>query len=260
VLIRLGIALVLALVPLAARAPSPPQSAWRMSAGYETFGFRDVSSSKPPVDGSPLRWEGSGPIVSVDYERARPLRLHRFDVSVSSHGDFFYETGAGTLARPPDDSASFLEAQYDYRKYLARELGVHGLHAGVGVRGAGERRVLTHHYRGDVTLTETDVSGSVAIVAALRFRPGGWFGAEAEWTNAAALIHGQQRREVDVTIEHSDWGAGWVMDLAARGEIRMTARVAAVIYYMRRGEGLLFDLRSYTADRHRVLAGVTYAR
>jgi hypothetical protein len=264
VLSRIVIALGVAMTPLAAGAQSaePPQSAWRASAGYETFSFRDVASSSPPVDGSPLRWEGSGPIVTVDYDRARPLRLHRFGASVSSHGDFSYETGAGTVPRPSDDGTSFLEGQYDYRRYLARELGVRGLRAGVGVRGAGERRVLTHHY-GGVTLTETDLSGSVGVVAALRFQrfgPRDRFGAELDWTNAAALLHGHQHRETEISIENSGWGAGWVTDLAARGEVRVGAHVAAVISYMRRGEGLLFDLRSYTAGRQRVMAGITYAR
>jgi len=261
VLSRIVVALGVAMAPLAAHAQSaePPQSAWRASAGYETFSFRDVASSSPPVDGSPLRWEGSGPIVTVDYERARPLRLHRFEASVSSHGDFSYATGAGSVPRPSDDGASFLEGQYDYRRYLARELGVRGLHAGVGVRGAGERRVLTHHY-GGVTLTDTDLSASAGIVATLRFRPGDRFGADLDWTNALALLHGNQQREADISIENSGWGAGWVTDLAARGEVRVAAHVAAVISYMRRGEGLLFDLRSYTAGRQRVMAGITYAR
>jgi hypothetical protein len=260
-----AVALALALatmLPAAARAQSTSstsEAAWRASAGYETFSFRDVARSRPPVDGSPLRWDGSGPIVTVDYERTRPLRLHRYEVSVAAHGDFSYETGAGTVPRPSDEGTSFLEAQYDYRRYLARELGVRGLHAGVGVRGAGERRVLTHHY-GGVTLTETDISGSIAIVAALRFRPGNRFSAEAEWTNAAALLHGRQRREADVSIENSGWGGGWVTDLGARGELRIAAHVAAVVSYLKRGEGLLFDLRSYTDGRQRVMAGLTYAR
>jgi hypothetical protein len=227
VLTRGVIALALAMTPLAARAQSPPQTTWRATAGYETFSFRDVSSSRPPVDGSPVRWQG---------------------------------TGIGTVPRPSSDGASFVEGQYDYRRYLARELGVGGLHAGIGVRGAGERRVLEHHYGGDVTLTETDVRASIAIVAALRFRPNDRFSAEAEWSNAAALLHGRQLRVADVSFEKTGWGGGWTTDLAARGEVRVAAHVAAVIFYLRRGEGLLFDLRSYTAERHRVMAGITYAR
>jgi len=257
---RIVIALAVAMMPVAARAQSPPQITWRATAGYETFSFRDIASSSPPVDGSPVRWQGTGVVVTAGYERARPLRLHRFEFTASSDGSFEYDTGIGTVPRPSSDGASFVEGQYDYRRYLARELGVSGLHAGIGVRGAGERRVLEHHYGGDVTLNETDVTGSIAIVAALRYRANDRFTAEAEWSNAAALVHSRQLRLVDVSLEKTGWGGGWITDLAARGEVRVVAHVAAVIFYMRRGEGLLFDLRSYSAERHRLMAGIAYAR
>jgi hypothetical protein len=253
-------ALAPAILPAPARAQSESQPAWRATAGSQTFAFRDIARSKPPVDASPVEWEGSGPIVTVDYDRARPLRLHRFEVTASTSGSFFYQTGIGTTPASSDDHASFFEGQYDYRRYLARELGVAGLHAGVGVRGGGERRRLEHHYSGGVTVNETTVNGSIAIVAALRYRPHDRFSAEAEWGNAAALAHGRQDHVADVSVDRTRWGGGWITDLAARGEIRVAPHLAAVIFYLRRGEGLLSDHRAYTSERHRVMAGMTYAR
>lgn len=257
---RLIVLLAIAMTPSVIRAQSEPQIAWRGIAGYQTYGQRDVATSRPPVDASPVRWQGSGPILTVDYDRARPLRLHRFELTVSSSGGFEYDTGRGTVPRPEADGASFLEGQYDYRRYLAKELGLSGLHAGVGVRGAGERRSLQRHYGGDVTLNETAVTGSIAIVAALRYRPGDRFSAEAEWSNAAALSRGRQDHIADVAMDRTRWGGGWITDLAARGEVRVTPHVAAVVFYLRRGEGVLSDHRTYAADRQRVMAGITYVR
>src|SRR5262249_30863955 len=129
---RIVIALMTAMMPIAARAQSAPQTVWRATAGYEAFSFRDNASSRPPGDGSPVRWQGTGFVVTVDYERARPLRLHRFAFTASSDGSFEYDTGIGTVPRPSSDGASFFEGQYEYRRYLARELGVGGLRAGIG--------------------------------------------------------------------------------------------------------------------------------
>jgi len=259
--VRNGIALLALLVaPVTVSAQPPPEVTWRVAAGYETFTFRDVATSKPPVNGSPVAWKGSGPVVSVDYARARPLRLHRFQFTTSSNGNFAYETGVSVVARDSKDAATFIEGNYDYRRYFARTLGVDGLHAGIGVRGMGERRVLQHHFSGDVTHHETDVTGSIAIVAALRLRRSDRFGAEVEWANAATLAHGDLELVADATSDKAGWGAGWITDLTVRADVRVASHLAVVVFYIGRGEGLLFDLRSYSDGRRRIMAGVTYAR
>jgi hypothetical protein len=92
--------------------PSPsgdsPTVTWRASAGHESFAFRDIARSKPPVDGSPIVWRGDGPAVMLDYSRRRPVRLHRFELTVSTNGDFVYDTGVSVTSRPAADAASFL--------------------------------------------------------------------------------------------------------------------------------------------------------
>jgi hypothetical protein len=120
--------------------------------------------------------------------------------------------------------------------------------------------VLRHHYGGNVALTETDLAGSIAIVAALRYRPSDRFGAELEWGNAATLAHSQQHHEDDVVADDESWGSGWCTDLTAHGDVRVTRHAALVLSYTRRGEGRMFNHRAYASTRHRVMEGVTYAR
>jgi hypothetical protein len=234
-------------------------STWRVAAGAESFTFRDIAKSRPPVDASPVRWRGSGPTLAIDYDRTRPLRLHRFGMTASANGGFVYDTGFDVTTRPDEDSASFVAGRYHYRRYLARPLKIMGLHAGVGVAGFGERRVLRHHYAGDIELTEKNVTGTIAIVTALRFRRSDRFGVEATWTEGASLAHGNQRHVAGVTSDHPSWGGGWLTDLAASADVRLTARAALRFSYGHDGEGLLFNHRSNHVERRRVMAGLTYA-
>jgi hypothetical protein len=263
-----AMAAILVALPLdAARAqtstPSPPAeravATWRLSAGYESFAFRDLARSKPPVDGSPIVWRGDGPAMTLDYSRRRPFRLHRFDVTASSNGEFVYDTGVSVTSRPAADAASFLTGHYDYRRYFGRRMGLTGLHAGVGVRAIGARRTLRHTFGGDVELTETIVSGTGALVGTLRFARSERFDVEAEWTNGTTLAHGTQHHVADVTVDTPSWGGGWLTEIAARGNVRLRPRLSAVFWVGRDGEGLLFNHRSHTATRARLTLGVTYA-
>jgi hypothetical protein len=260
--------IVVALPLDAARAqtptPSPsadsPAVTWRASAGHESFAFRDIARSKPPVDGSPIVWRGDGPAVTLDYGRRRPFRLHRFELTVSTNRDFVYDTGVSVTSRPAADAASFLTGQYDYRRYFGRRVWLTGLHAGVGLRGIGGRRTLRHTFGGDVELTETDVTGTIALVGTLRFARSQRFDVEAEWTNGSTLAHGIQRHTADVAVDYSSWGGGWLTVVAARGDVRLRPRLSAVFYAGRDGEGLLFNHHSHSATRARLAVGVTYAR
>src|SRR4029079_15842926 len=142
---------------------------WQVSAGVESFSFRDNARSRPPVDGSPMAWRGHGPALTLDYSRRRPFRLHQFELTASSNGGFVYDTGVGLSKRGSDDGASFLFGQYDYRRYLARQVGLSGLRGGVGVRGLGGRRTLRHTFGGGIDLSDTTVTATGAFVATLRF-------------------------------------------------------------------------------------------
>ncbi len=255
-----GFALALVLVCPAAAVAQTQASAWRVSAGYESFAFRDLARSKPPVDGSAVVWRGQGPALTVDYGWRRQFRLHRFEVTTTSNRGFVYDTGVSVTARPSRDSASFLFTQYDYRWYLRKAVGLAGLHGGVGVRGIGGRRTLRHNFGGGIELSDTIVTGTGAFVAVLRFTRFERFELEAEWTNGSTLAHGNQHHVADVTVDTPSWGGGWLTEIAVRGDVRLRPRLAAVFWAGRDGEGLLFNHRSHTATRARFVVGVTYAR
>jgi hypothetical protein len=260
------IAIALPLDAASAQTRTPSSAAdglavtWRASAGRESFAFQDLAKSRPPVDGSPIVWRGEGPALTLDYSRRRPFRLHRFELTASTNGDFVYDTGVSVASRPAADAASFLTGQYDYRRYFGRRVWLTGLHAGVGVRGIGGRRTLRHTFGGDVELTETDVTGTIALVGTLRFTRSERFDVEAEWTNGTTLAHGNQHHVADVTGDSPSWGGGWLTVIGARGDVRLRRRLSAVFWVGRDGEGLLFNHRSHTATRGRVLFGVAYAR
>jgi hypothetical protein len=237
-----------------------PAVAWRVSAGYESFVFRDNAKSRPPVDGSPLAWRGQGPALTVDYSRRRRFRLHRFELTASSNGGFVYDTGVSITQRGSGDGASFLFGQYDYRRYLARKVGLNGLRAGVGARGLGGRRTLRHTFGGGVELSDTTVTATGAFVATLRFARSERVALEAELTNGTTLAHGNQHHVADVAVDAPSWGGGWLTEVAVRGDVRLSHHLTAVAWLGRDGEGLKFNLRSHTSTRARFVFGVNYGR
>jgi hypothetical protein len=246
-----------------AQPPDSPQSAsaftaWRAAAGYETFAFRDIASTRPPVDASPVRWIGTGPAIALEYGRVRPARLHQFAFTTTTSGGFVYETGVDSTPRPVGDSARFIEGRYDYRRTLARSIGLQGLEGEIGARGAVERRTFRHELSGAV-LRETDSLSSIAFVAGLRYHAKR-VGLRGEWSNAAMLARARRRHETAALTEISGWGAGWLTDVAAHMDVRIAPPTALVVSYLRRGEGVLLDHRAYTDERRRVTFGLTYAR
>jgi len=247
-------------LPAAAQAQTAPaDGTWRAWAGFDTFRYRDTAKSSPPVDASPVAWRGTGPILGLDWDRERPFRLHRVNVAFSAAGGFVYDTGIGTISRPGEESARFLEGGYEYRRYFARAIGIRPLHAGIGVRGGSERRTFERR-RGGNQQTDTTTAGSIAVVAALQYRPAGRVSADVEWGNALALTRGRQHLVAGSESEKTSWGGGWFTDLTARVNVRLAARTSLAVAYGGRGEGWLFDLRDYTDERRRIVAGVTYAR
>jgi hypothetical protein len=250
---------ILALVVCAPVTASAQTSAWTASGGVESFTFRDVARSRPPIDGSSVAWRGSGPTLSVTYDRAQPFRLRRIEITASSNGNFGYETGVGVTSRPGSEAARFFSGSYDYRRYFNRRLLIDGLQAGFGVRGLGERRMLRHDYTG-VEVTEREISGTIAWVAEARFRRANRFSLSAELSDGATILHGTQRHVSDVTLDNPGFGGGWLTDFVARADVRVTARAGLKLTYRRKGEARLFNHRSYADARQQFLVGLTYGR
>ena len=139
-----------------------------------------------------------------------------------------YETGIGTIPRPGEESARFLEGGYEYRRYFARAIGIRSLQAGIGVRGGGERRTFERR-RGGNELTDTTTAGLIAGVAALRFRPAGRVSADVEWGNAAVLTRGRQHLVAGTESEKASWGGGWFTDFNARVNVRVAQRTSLAV-------------------------------
>jgi hypothetical protein len=81
-----------------------------------------------------------------------------------------------------------------------------------------------------------------------------------EWGNALVLTRGRQHLVASSESEKTSWGGGWFTDLTARVNVRLAERTSLTVAYGGRGEGWLFDLRAYTDERRRIVAGVIYAR
>src|SRR4029450_810643 len=131
------------LASLASAQSAPPQTAtswpprWTVMAGVESFWWRDVARTGPPVWASPISWDGQGPIVWVSHDRGSRARLHHFEGSFASAGGFELRSPVATRAAPDDDGVSRFSARYEYRRYRWRDLWLNGFDLGIGVEGSG---------------------------------------------------------------------------------------------------------------------------
>ncbi len=94
-----------------------------------------------------MSWVGQGPALTVRHNRARTGRLHGFELSFASAGDFSFETPLRTVTRDSGDHATRLEGHYEYRRYPFRDLLADGFDVGIGVQGIGAYLWLTRALR-----------------------------------------------------------------------------------------------------------------
>ena len=183
------------LIPTFAFAQStPPQTTtawpprWTVAAGVESFWLRDVARTGPPVDGSPISWEGSGPIVWISHDRGSRSRLHHVEGSFASAGGFELRSPIGTTPASKDDSVSRLSGRYEYRRYPWRDVGTNGLDLGIGVEGSGEHLSFDRHVQPDIDLGRSLNALGVAFVVAGRWER------STRWSLLAAWSSGSERR------------------------------------------------------------------
>src|SRR5262245_66414309 len=86
--------------------PWPPR--WTVSAGVESFWWRDVARTGPPAGASPISWNGQGPVIYVAHDRGGRSRLHHFDGAFASAGEFVLRSPVRTTTAPDDDGVSRL--------------------------------------------------------------------------------------------------------------------------------------------------------
>ena len=243
-----------------AQPPSGTLAMWTASAGLEQVSLRDVARSGPPVDASPVARKGRGPLLTVEYRRVRHDRLHRFEFSATSAGDFVYVSFRGEAPLPGGDDANSIGGRYEYRRYPWRDLGVRGLDAGVGVEAVADRLSMSRAFAPAITIVDTIVRGGAGVVAAARLRRWALLDVEAAWTNTALLATAAQSHSASANPSGRQLSPGWITDLDLAATVRVTDGIRAVAAYRGSGEGLFGTRPAWAVDRHRFAVGVAYAR
>ena len=244
--------------PSPVRASTPP--AWTVATGYESFWMRDVASTSPAVDGSPITWEGAGPAVAVVYERGASGRLHHFEGSIVSSGGFSLASPVRNTAAPSDDRAMRAGGRYEYRRYPFLDLWLAGFDLGFGVEADGEHVTFERHFAPDIALHTGVINlGTTGVVAARlrRWRP---VDLQVTWANGVSIGRGSSRHQAAVETRLDQWGGGWQTHLQVRAGIRVVSRASVLLSYLTSGEGRYSSHETYTFGRSRFALGVTYER
>ena len=241
-----------------AQPPSAPVAIWTASAGLEQVSLRDVARSGPPVDASPVAREGSGPLVTIEYRRVRHDRLHRFEFSGMTAGDFSYVSVRGESPLPASDDATSVGGRYEYRRYPWRDLGFRGFDAGVGLEALADRLSITRAFPPAITIADTILRGGAGIVAAVRLRRWPRLDVEAAWTNAALLATAAQSHNAATTPAGRRLSPGWLTDLDLATTVHATDRFRAIAAYRGSGEGLFGTRPAWAFSRHRFSIGIAY--
>jgi hypothetical protein len=235
------------------------QSGWTVQGGRETFTFRDVARAGPPADASPIEWTGSGPSLTVLYERANAKRAHRALVDVASAGSFDYAGPVRRAAASSDDHARRLEGRYEYRRYLLGRRLPRGLDVVGGVQGMLRRLSLDRSGIGG-RHEAVSTSGALAGVVGVRVRRWTRWWAEIDWTNGLAVLRERNHYDVDPLADVDLWGGAWLTDLSVTGGVRIAPRVSLSASWLQTGEGNAVSHHNYVFGRQRLVVGVTYAR
>jgi len=234
------------------------QSGWSVSAGRESFSYRDVARAGPPADASPVEWTGAGPSMSVLYERGNEKRAHRFTFDVASAGSFAYEGPVHRADAASNDSALRVEGRYEYRRHFFRDKMLRGLDFPLGVQGMSRHLSLERHVADTATFTSNGVglTGSVG----LRFQRWPRWSAEVAWVNGVAFLWEHDTYSIDPLADVHLNGGGFLTDFSASGRLRLTGRAFLTASWLQTGEGNYVSHHNYVFSRERFTMGVTYER
>ena len=244
--------------PPQTQTPWPPQ--WTVTAGHESFWWRDVARTGPPVGASPISWEGQGPIVWVSHDRGSRSRLHHFEGSFASVSGFTLHSPIRTIDAPDGDGSSRVSGRYEYRRYPWRDLWLDGFDVGIGVEGSGEHLGFERHFDPDITLTRSLNTLGLGIVVAGRWECSTRWSLLAAWGNTMAISRSALDYSGDIDSSLYGWGGGWQTNLELRGSIRVATRAVITAAWFTSGEGRLGMRDSFTYGRNRFTAGLTYGR
>jgi hypothetical protein len=212
------------------------------------------------VAGSPISWEGQGPIVWVAHDRGSRSRLHHFEGSFASAGGFELRSPVRTTAAPDDDGVSRWSGRYEYRRYPWRDLWTRGFDLGIGVEGSGEHMSFDRHFEPDIDLERSLNALGASIVVAGRWERSTRWSLMAAWSNAINISRSTLSYHGDVDSSRLGWGGGWQTNLEVRGGVRVASRAVVTAAWFTSGEGRAGSHDSFTFGRERFTAGVTYGR
>jgi hypothetical protein len=237
---------------------TPPR--WTVTGGVESFWWRDVAQTGPPVDGSPVSWDGQGPIIYVAHDRGSRSRLHHFEGAFASAGRFVLRSPVRTTLAPNDDGVSRLSGRYEYRRYPWRDLWITGFDLGVGVEAKGEHLTFDRHFEPTINLQRRlNTVGSAVVIAGRWARSPRW-SLLAAWGNGMTIGRSTLQYRGDLESMQRGWGGGWQTNLEVRGDVRVASRMLLTGAWLTSGEGRFASHDTFTFGRSRLTMGVTYAR
>ena len=245
---------------------TPPKNAtpwsprWTAAAGVESFWFRDVARTGPPVDGSPVSWDGQGPLIWVSHDRGTRSRLHHFEGSFASASGFELRSPVAAIAAPSDDGVSRISGRYEYRRYPWRDLWTNGFDLGIGVEGSGEHLSFDRYFAPDIQLERSLNTLGTAFVVAGRWERSTRWSLLAVWGNGVNINRSTLNYHGAADTNWRGWGAGWQTNLELRGDVRVASRAVVTAAWFTSGEGRLGSHDTFTFGRERFTVGVAYGR
>jgi hypothetical protein len=233
-------------------------TSWTATSGIEQFALTDIVRGKPPVDASPVAWQGAGPMLSVARTRTSGPRVHRIEFVLADTNHFSYRSNLREFAGDPEDGAVHLEGRYEYRRdMLTRHLPA-WLRTSIGVRGSGAWLSMTQHVPPANDISKSSMDGCGALVVGALLAAEKRLSLDVNYANGLRI--GRVSPHGSGVDESHAAGGGWTTDLGLTGRVRLTPRYAIAVRFFDRGDGIESSHRSFTTSQRQFSVGVLYAK